>query len=67
MNKTALFKKTISLLIALLVVAIFTASCADTTNEANDVSDNSSDNSSVVSMEEYLKGEDDIIRYIYAF
>ena len=65
MNKTALFKKTISLLIALLVVAIFTASCADTTNEANDVSDNSSDNSSVVSMEEYLKGEDDIIRYIY--
>lgn len=65
MNKTALIKKTISLLIALLVVAIFTASCADTTNEANDVSDNSSDNSSVVSMEEYLKGEDDIIRYIY--
>ena len=61
MNKTALFKKIISLLIALLVVAIFTASCADTTNEANDVSDNSS----VVSMEEYLEGEDDIIRYIY--
>ena len=48
----------IILCIALLVVAIFTASCADTTNEANDVSDNSSDSSSVVSMEEYLKGED---------